>query len=63
MPVELKIVANDNGTLSLYGPINNIVQCYGLLELAKDALREMQAEKQRAVRSPMPADIAAFVKR
>lgn len=30
-----------NGQLKLIGPIQDRVLCYGLLELAKDGLREM----------------------
>ena len=63
MPIELKIRLNDNGTLSMEGPIDNLFQCYGLMELAKDALRERVKAQQAKVQSPLPADIAVFARK
>ena len=35
---KLEIVLNQNGSVTIAGPINNKILCYGLLESARKAL-------------------------
>lgn len=38
--MQLVITVNPNGSISVSGPINDKVLCYGLLESAKDAVKQ-----------------------
>lgn len=64
MPVlaTLTITMDDKGQVTVNGPLDNLVMCYGLLEIAKDTLRTRATEKARAVQlqSPTYADFIAF---
>jgi hypothetical protein len=55
MPLELKIMQDDAGQISVSGPIENKILCYGLLEIARDAI---VAHHEKAKRLVQPA--AAF---
>lgn len=61
MPMELKITLSDTGQITISGPIDNTLLCYGLLEQAKDILRTRVAARgaQRIVQ-PGPADVVAL---
>lgn len=41
--LKLIITINPDGSVSVNGPINDKVICYGMLEAAKDAIREHHA--------------------
>ena len=59
MPKELRIVLSDTGQLTVMGPIDDMLGCYGMLELAKDVVRARAAERARQkVAQPSPQDIA-----
>lgn len=45
--VEITIRVDDNGNVNVSGPISNKLMCYGMLELARDAIKNF-AEKQAA---------------
>ena len=54
---ELKITLGDDGNLRIDGPIDDLVRAYGLLELAKDALRmramsKAMEQQQRKIEVP-----------
>jgi len=49
MPIELKITLDDTGQISLAGPLDNKLICYGLLELAKEAVQKIHDQAQRRV--------------
>ncbi len=49
MAVQLVLTLEDNGSLSVAGPLDNLLQCYGMLGLAKDALKDYAAAKQARV--------------
>jgi hypothetical protein len=55
MAIRLVIEVNDQGALSVNGPIHDKVLCYGLLEGAKDAIRQHQATQE--TRRIIPAGI------
>jgi len=38
MPVELKITVNDDRTISVSGPIDDKIYCYGLLAVAQESI-------------------------
>jgi len=59
MPLELHIVLTDDGQLQINGCINNPVQAYGLLEMAKDGVRNHLAQQQKV--QPVAPDIAAMI--
>lgn len=61
--VKLEIIINDNGTMSINGPIDNLLQCYGMLEIAKDTLRQRMLAKQAAVQPANIADLMLVGKR
>jgi len=65
MPVvaQLTITLDDKGALSVSGPIDQLMLCFGLLELAKDSIRQAAAEKQHRVQAPNLADLAALTRR
>jgi hypothetical protein len=45
--IELKIVLDDTGHASVSGPIDNTLLSYGLLEIARDAIKA-HAEQKKA---------------
>lgn len=47
--IELHIVLNDAGQVSVTGPLENRLLCYGLLEAAKEVIAAHQAQSQRRV--------------
>jgi hypothetical protein len=44
---QLSITLSHDGNLSVTGPITDLILCYGLLELAKDQIRNHCAALQR----------------
>jgi hypothetical protein len=46
--VELKITVDDAGNINVNGPIANKMLCYGMLEMAKDAIKKF-SEKQSPI--------------
>lgn len=48
--VEMKIVMNESGEVNVTGPLENKVFCYGLLELAKEAIAQRAAPPAAASR-------------
>ena len=48
--VKLQITLSPNGGVSVTGPIDNAMLCYGLLEAAKDVIR---AHVQKKAESPI----------
>lgn len=49
MIAQLTITLNDDGTVSVTGPIDNQLACYGMLEMARDALSAHTQNKSRLV--------------
>ena len=47
--IQIVITLQDDGQLTITGPIQNRVMAYGLLELAKDAIRAHEAPKSGIV--------------
>ena len=43
--LQIVITLHDNGQLTVTGPIQNKAMAYGILELAKDAIRDAQPPK------------------
>lgn len=41
-PIQLVITLNPDGQLSLSGPIQNKILCYGLLGRARDAIKDFK---------------------
>ena len=58
--VKLEIILNDNGTLSMSGPIDNLYMCYGMMELAKDVLRERHKANQQKIQKVGPQELLEF---
>lgn len=54
---RLVIEVVGSGAINVSGPIHDKILSYGLLEMAKDAIRDMhqQAARQQAARSVIPA--------
>jgi len=49
-----------SGAVNVQGPVENGIVCYGMLEAAKDAIRNFAA--QRAQRAILPATAMPFLK-
>lgn len=54
MGVELKIVVNDDRTLSVTGPIDDKIYCYGLLALAQESIAAHHARAAAQLVQPAP---------
>lgn len=57
MPLTLTIILNDNGTMSIDGPIHHLLLVFGMLELAKANLVKMHAEKENEDRRIQPVQM------
>lgn len=61
---QLTITMDDKGAISVNGPLANILQCYGLLELAKDTIRNAASEaRNKSIVSPGVGELREFGKR
>ena len=61
MNIELKIILDDAGRVQVQGPIDQTMICYGLLEMARDALRaHAEARGKAAIVPPRLEDMAAL---
>lgn len=49
MPTQLVITLEDNGQLNVNGPLDNLLMCYGMLQLAKDSIKDYAVSKQNRV--------------
>ncbi len=49
MPIQFVIQRNDDGSVSVSGPIEDKTLAYGLLECAKDAIRDFVVSQQKLV--------------
>jgi len=54
---KLIVEFKENGSISVNGPIGDKVLAYGMLEAAKDAIREYNVAQQRLVQ---PATVIPF---
>ncbi len=43
--IELRITVSNEGEIRVYGPVQDKILCFGLLEMAKDAIRDHKVEK------------------
>jgi hypothetical protein len=58
--IELTIQMDPSGNVSINGPIDNTILCYGLLEVARDLLKNHRDKKQQMTASivaPTTSDI------
>lgn len=55
--VELKITLDESGQVHVTGPLGNLILCYGMMDMAKDAIR---AQAARQIQRPTPADVVAI---
>lgn len=63
MALRMTIDVNDEGAVSVTGPLENQLICYGLLEVARDAIQTHVAKQQAAkIRPPTQSDILALRK-
>jgi len=46
---QLVIVLNADGTLGVNGPVENKMLVYGMLEMAKDAVRDFNKNSQKKI--------------
>jgi len=59
---ELKITLDDRGNFYVSGPIHQTMQCYGMIEMAKDSIRRTSEEDAKKVQQAKLGDIMAFAK-
>jgi hypothetical protein len=62
MPIVLTITADESGSVSVNGPIDNTLFCYGLLEMARDVIRKQAEEKKRSIQ-PVTSSELVFGRR
>ena len=62
MATELKITINDDGQLSVSGPIQNKLLSYGMLMVAMDAIRDQHEANSRLIQpvSMLPPKVPGF---
>lgn len=53
--LELRITVSNTGEIRVYGPIQNKILCYGLLEIAKDIIKTYKPEEQSDIIVPQVA--------
>jgi hypothetical protein len=58
---QLSITMDDQGQLSVTGPIDNKMLAYGMLELAKEVVCERGKEAERRIKLA-PASMAGMLK-
>ena len=46
MKTEIKIILEDNGEINVIAPLAEKILCYGLLEIAKDLVRNYEEESK-----------------
>ena len=46
--IQLTITLQDDGQVQITGPIEQLLVCYGLLEAAKDAIREFGEQRSKS---------------
>ncbi len=54
MAVQLVVTMDDAGAVQVSGPIDNLILCFGLLEVAKDVLRKHAERTQTGVQAVAP---------
>lgn len=55
MKAKIEIIMEDNGQMVVNGPITNLALCYGMLEVAKDVVREHCAKTSKSPIIPASA--------
>lgn len=65
MPIvaQLTITLDDKGSISVNGPLDQLMLCYGLIEMARDTVRRNADEKAKRVQVPSLGDVSAFARR
>lgn len=53
MSIKIIIERTDEGQVTINGPINDKILCYGLLETAKDAVREYNDSQRKSIITPV----------
>lgn len=62
-PVTLTIVMNPAGDISVNGPIDNLILCCGLMELAKSVIIKRMEEKAKGKSISLVPALPEFMKR
>lgn len=63
MALKLEIVLNDNGSVTVSGPFQNKIICYGMLEAAKGVVQAWSPDKKPLIEIPefiAPTDLPKF---
>lgn len=61
--VQLIISIDQNGKLSVAGPMHDLILCFGMLEIAKEAIKDQsRAAKERVISTPSPAQAKELLK-
>jgi len=63
MQPKLEITLQADGNISVTGPINQTLLCYGMLDLAKDAIRTHAATADKRIALAGPGDVLAIGKK
>lgn len=58
--IQITITLDENGAISVNGPLENPILCYGLLVMAKDAIANHVSMAQRRVQ-PAPASALSLI--
>lgn len=52
MALKLEIVLNDNGSITVNGPIQNKLVCWGLLHAAADVIKDFNPQDKPLIEVP-----------
>lgn len=63
MKVELVISMDENGAVSVNGPIENMILCLGLMEVAKESIIEYSKQAAKKVQPVTTSEFAAMRER
>lgn len=59
---EIRIGMDESGNVHVAGPVENVILCYGLLDAAKDAIRDAKRRRDaQQVLIPPPQVAAGLV--
>lgn len=59
-PIKLTITLNPDMNVTVSGPVGNKLVCYGMLEMAKEAISRQQIQPTIAPASHIPAGLPAI---
>lgn len=60
--IQLVISMDEAGAVSVNGPLNNKVLCYGLLATAQDVIKDMNDQQAKKIVAPTNGDVLSLAR-